>query len=76
MADRFSPCFSWAAWAVWAKQLFLVKTPHPTTERHGKLDDERTGLPGLPDWRGVYLLVAGSFLLWVGLLWGLSRLYS
>jgi len=54
----------------------LVKTPHPTTERPEKLDDGRTGLPGLPGWRGVYVLVAGSFLLWVGLLWGLSRLYS
>jgi hypothetical protein len=53
-----------------------MKTPHPTTERPGQMDDGRTGLPGLPGWRGVYLLVASSFLLWVGLLWGLSRLYS
>lgn len=31
-------------------------------------DDEPTGLPGLRSWKGVYLLVAASFVLWVGLM--------
>jgi hypothetical protein len=39
-------------------------------------DSETTGFPGLKSWRAVYLLVVGSFLLWVGLLIWLSRAYQ
>ncbi len=38
--------------------------------------DELTGLPGLRTWRGVYLLVFGSFILWVLLLLALTASYS
>jgi hypothetical protein len=54
----------------------------PTTEaptgpaRPQPPGEEPTGLPGLPTWRGVYLVVAGSFGLWVALLWGLSHLFA
>jgi hypothetical protein len=39
-------------------------------------DDATTGLPGLRTWRGVYLVVFGVFLAWVGLLTLLTRIYS
>jgi hypothetical protein len=39
-------------------------------------DDETTGLPGLRTWRQVYLAVIVIFLLWVGLLAALSRVFS
>lgn len=38
--------------------------------------DEMTGLPGLRTWRAVYLVVFGTFLLWVGLLAALTRSFS
>jgi hypothetical protein len=38
--------------------------------------DETTGLPGLRTWRSVYFFVLGVFVLWVGLLTVLTRLYS
>jgi hypothetical protein len=38
--------------------------------------DEATGLPGLASWRGVYLFVIGSFILWVLLLLALTMSYS
>ena len=41
-----------------------------------KPDDAGTGLPGLRTWRGVYLLVAVCFLLWVGGLFLLERAYG
>jgi hypothetical protein len=40
------------------------------------VDDETTGLPGLRTWRQVYLAVIVIFLLWVGLLAALSRMFS
>ena len=39
-------------------------------------EDETTGLPGLRSWQRVYLLVVGSFLLWVGLLSWLKWAFS
>jgi len=38
--------------------------------------DETTGLPGLRTWRGVYVLVLASFILWVVLLLVLTMSYS
>ena len=37
--------------------------------------DETTGLQGLKSWRAVYFLVLASFVLWVGLLFALSRIF-
>ena len=37
--------------------------------------DEATGLPGLRSWRAVYILVLASFVLWVGLLFALGRIF-
>lgn len=39
-------------------------------------DDAITGLPWMRTWRGVYLFVLGSFILWVGLLMWLCRFFS
>lgn len=39
-------------------------------------DDDSPGLPGLASWRGVYWLVLGVFVLWVGLLTLLTKLYT
>lgn len=39
-------------------------------------DDGATGLPGLRSWRSVYLFVLGCFIVWVGLLTLLSRMFS
>jgi len=38
--------------------------------------DEETGVPGLPNWPRVYLVVAGCFLLWLSLLTLLTLAYS
>ena len=38
--------------------------------------DETTGLPGLRSWRAVYLVVFGTFLLWIVLLTALTRCLS
>jgi hypothetical protein len=38
--------------------------------------DEATGLPGLPTWRRVYLLVLGVFVLYVVLLAALSKVFA
>jgi hypothetical protein len=35
-----------------------------------------TGLPWPRTWRGVYLLVLGCFIVWVGLLTLLTRMFS
>jgi hypothetical protein len=39
-------------------------------------DDGDTGLPGFRTWRSVYLFVLGSFIVWVGLLTLLTRMFS
>lgn len=41
-----------------------------------RLPDEATGVPYLRSWRGIYFVVFGSFLLWVGLLALLTRMFS
>jgi len=38
-------------------------------------DDKNTGLPGLRTWRRVYLAVVGVFVVWVGLLVALTRMF-
>ena len=38
-------------------------------------ENEGPGLPGFRTWRGVYLLVAASFALWVILLTALTKWY-
>jgi hypothetical protein len=59
-----------------------VKSPNPTTERINSKSpqppphDDQTGLPGLPTWPRVYILVVGSFILWVVLLRVLTRLFA
>jgi len=37
--------------------------------------DDDTGLPGLRRWRQVYTAVGVTFIVWVGLLVALDRLY-
>ena len=39
-------------------------------------DDESTDLPGLRTWRRVYLVVAAIFIVWVGLLAALTKMFS
>jgi hypothetical protein len=39
-------------------------------------EDEGPGLPGLRTWRRVYLVVAAIFIVWVGLLIALTRMFS
>jgi hypothetical protein len=40
------------------------------------LSDELTGLPWFRTWRGVYVFVIGCFVLWVALLFALTRIFS
>lgn len=42
----------------------------------GAVENEGTGLPGFRSWRGVYLFVFGSFLVWVVLLAWLTRFFA
>jgi hypothetical protein len=39
-------------------------------------EDESPGVPGFRTWRGVYLFVFGCFVLWVALLFALTRMFS
>jgi hypothetical protein len=39
-------------------------------------NNEATGLPWFHTWRGVYVFVFGSFVLWVALLFALTRIFS
>jgi hypothetical protein len=39
-------------------------------------DEETTGLPGLRTWRRVYVFVIVVFVVWVGLLTALTRMFS
>ena len=48
----------------------------PPPEPAHQPDDETTGLPLLRTWRGVYLFVFGTFILWVVLLNLLTRMFS
>jgi hypothetical protein len=47
----------------------------PVVETSGQ-ETEATGLPFFRTWKGVYLLVLGSFILWVTLLITLTRTFS
>ena len=38
--------------------------------------DATTGLPGMRTWKAVYLVVFGTFLLWIVLLTILTRFFS
>ena len=49
--------------------------PGASSEPNSVKLDEGTGLPGLKRWRSVYLVVVGSFILWVVLLTALARLF-
>ena len=40
------------------------------------LDDKATGLPWFKTWRGVYIFVLVSFVMWVGLLLALTVTFS
>ena len=48
----------------------------PSRPEPNELPDEATGLPGVRSWRAVYLIVFGTFLLWVMLLTALTRVFS
>ena len=48
----------------------------PAARPPSNSDDASTGLPGLRSWKSVYLVVFGSFILWVGLLTLLSRWFA
>lgn len=39
-------------------------------------NNEPTGLPWFRTWRGVYAFVFGCFVLWVALLFALTRIFS
>jgi hypothetical protein len=39
-------------------------------------ESEDTGLPGIRTWRGLYIFVFGCFVLWVGLLFALTVIFS
>jgi hypothetical protein len=39
-------------------------------------NNEATGLPWFRTWRGVYVFVFGCFVLWVALLFALTRIFS
>jgi len=45
-------------------------------ETAGASGDQPTGLPWPGTWRGVYILVIASFVIWVGLLVALTVIFS
>jgi hypothetical protein len=50
--------------------------PRPPDAGAAEAESAATGLPWPRTWRGVYLLVLGSFVAWVGLLTLLTRWFS
>ena len=50
----------------------MLDRPKPV----GASGDQATGLPWLDTWRGVYVLVFFSFVIWVGLLVALTVIFS
>jgi len=53
-----------------------MNLPETNAETPPDSREEATGLPWFRTWRGVYVFVFGSFLLWVALLLALTVLYS
>jgi len=49
---------------------------HPSIVEPPVPEAEPTGLPGIRTWRGVYVFVIGSFILWVALLFALTVIFS
>ena len=47
----------------------------PATEPSAR-ETEETGLPLFHSWKGVYLFVIGTFVLWVALLVALTRTFA
>jgi hypothetical protein len=39
-------------------------------------ESENTGFPGIRTWRGLYVFVFGSFVLWVVMLFALTMIFS
>jgi hypothetical protein len=53
-----------------------VTPAEPSAESSAELslgDTEMTGLPWPKTWKGAYLFVIGSFILWLGLLFALTE---
>ena len=50
-----------------------TRPPPAASEPARTVEHEETGLPWLGTWRGVYLFVLGSFVVWVVLLAWLAR---
>ena len=48
----------------------------PSPASRESAEEARTGLPGLRTWHAVYLFVLGCFIVWVGLLTLLTRMFS
>jgi hypothetical protein len=48
----------------------------PEPSRPPAAESGETGLPWLGSWRGVYLFVLATFVLWIALLWLLTSLFS
>jgi hypothetical protein len=49
---------------------------HPIATEPSARESEETGLPFFRSWKSVYLLVLGSFVLWVALLVELTKFFS
>jgi|GEM_PF-2193377 len=39
-------------------------------------NESRTGMPGIPTWRGVYVMVLVVFAIFVVTMWGIGFIYS
>lgn len=48
---------------------------HPPATEPSAREGEETGLPWLRTWKGVYLFVIASFILWVALLIALTNFF-
>jgi len=53
-----------------------IKRRMQSSEHELDRTEEGPDLPGLRTWRGVYWLVVGSFVLWLGILLALSALFA
>jgi hypothetical protein len=51
----------------------LADAPREPAETN---NSEATGLPWLHTWRGIYVFVIGCFVLWVVLLFALTKIFS
>lgn len=49
---------------------------HQAAHNDDAENESRTGMPGIPTWKGVYVMVLAVFAIFVVMMWGFEIIYS